>query len=314
MYSPRLVERRTFAVVSRPLRFTVERLVDLGYEPGVKNGPRCRVRVRATGCARAVLALLLRLVLLARRLALVRLTEGARAVRGVPLAPEPLQARLIVGEVAYEVGQHVLGDRGQSLSGVLADPRRRDFRPIRWAYIVEGHPPRGRRQRLHCSCPSAAGSLREGLAGRSPSSDRASRRTLRSTNAMVSMIEICRDHSANLNCWRSGPIALRRWRGRARFARRNSSAASAALCTVRLSALRSSGTSRPASRPSPRYERTGGRTAEHRWPSPKFHGRSYIARPRVREPRDLARLDSARRASKIPVRRWGGPWAGDRST
>ena len=36
--------------------------------------------------------------------------------------------------------------------------------------------------------------------------------------------------------------------------------------------------------------------------------------PWVCELCDLARLDSARRASKIPVRRWGGPWAGDRST
>jgi transposase-like protein len=61
--------------------------------------------------------------------------------------------------------------------------------------------------------PGAAGSLREGLAetltitrlGVPPTL----RRTLRSTNAVESMIEICRDHSSNVKRWRDGQMALR---------------------------------------------------------------------------------------------------------
>jgi hypothetical protein len=34
-------------------------------------------------------------------------------------------------------------------------------------------------------------------------------RTLRSTNAVESMIEICRDHSRNVKRWRGGEIVLR---------------------------------------------------------------------------------------------------------
>ena len=34
-------------------------------------------------------------------------------------------------------------------------------------------------------------------------------RTLRSTNAVESMIEICRDHSTNVKRWESGAMALR---------------------------------------------------------------------------------------------------------
>ena len=61
--------------------------------------------------------------------------------------------------------------------------------------------------------PGAAGSLREGLAETftvarlrvSPTLAR----TLRSTNAVESMIEICRDHSTNVKRWESGAMALR---------------------------------------------------------------------------------------------------------
>jgi hypothetical protein len=63
------------------------------------------------------------------------------------------------------------------------------------------------------SHPGAAGSPREGLAetltitrlGVSPTLAR----TLRSTNAVESMIEICRDHSTNVKRWRDGQMALR---------------------------------------------------------------------------------------------------------
>ena len=61
--------------------------------------------------------------------------------------------------------------------------------------------------------PGAAGSLREGLAEtftvarlRVPAT---LARTLRSTNCVESMIEICRDHSANVKRWESGTMALR---------------------------------------------------------------------------------------------------------
>ena len=66
---------------------------------------------------------------------------------------------------------------------------------------------------LDRSHPGAAASLREGLAetftisrlGVPPTLAR----TLRSTNAIESMIEICRDHSANVKRWRDGTMALR---------------------------------------------------------------------------------------------------------
>jgi putative transposase len=61
--------------------------------------------------------------------------------------------------------------------------------------------------------PGAAASLREGLAetltitrlGVPPTLAR----TLRSTNTIESMIEICRDHAANVKRWRDGQMALR---------------------------------------------------------------------------------------------------------
>ena len=61
--------------------------------------------------------------------------------------------------------------------------------------------------------PGAAGSLREGLdetltvlrLGVPPTLAR----TLRSTNAVESMIEICREHAKNVKRWRDGTMALR---------------------------------------------------------------------------------------------------------
>jgi transposase-like protein len=66
---------------------------------------------------------------------------------------------------------------------------------------------------LDRSHPGAGGSLREGLAetftisrlGVPPTLAR----TLRSTNAIESMIEICRDHSVNVKRWRDGQMVLR---------------------------------------------------------------------------------------------------------
>jgi putative transposase len=68
-------------------------------------------------------------------------------------------------------------------------------------------------RQLATNHPGAAGSLREGLAetltvtrvGVPPTLAR----TLRSTNAVESMIEICRDHSTNVKRWRDGQMALR---------------------------------------------------------------------------------------------------------
>src|SRR5437660_7865606 len=61
--------------------------------------------------------------------------------------------------------------------------------------------------------PGAAGSLREGL-GETLTVNRLGvpptlARTLRSTNAIESMIEICRDHSTNVKRWRDGQMVLR---------------------------------------------------------------------------------------------------------
>jgi transposase-like protein len=68
-------------------------------------------------------------------------------------------------------------------------------------------------RQLQHSHPGAAGSLREGLSEtltviwlKVPPT---LARTLRSTNAIESMIEICRDHSANVKRWRDGQMALR---------------------------------------------------------------------------------------------------------
>ena len=66
---------------------------------------------------------------------------------------------------------------------------------------------------LDKSHPGAAGSLREGLAetltvsrlGVPPTLAR----SLRSTNPIESMIEICRDHSTNVKRWQDGTMALR---------------------------------------------------------------------------------------------------------
>ncbi|HZD65905.1 MAG TPA: IS256 family transposase [Acidimicrobiales bacterium] len=66
---------------------------------------------------------------------------------------------------------------------------------------------------LERSHPGASGSLREGLTetltiarlGVPPTLAR----TLRSTNSIESMIEICRDHAANVKRWRNGQMALR---------------------------------------------------------------------------------------------------------
>jgi transposase-like protein len=68
-------------------------------------------------------------------------------------------------------------------------------------------------QQLDRSHPGAAASLREGLAetltitrlGVPPTLAR----TLRSTNSIESMIEICRDHAANVKRWRDGQMVLR---------------------------------------------------------------------------------------------------------
>jgi putative transposase len=68
-------------------------------------------------------------------------------------------------------------------------------------------------RQLTTNHPGAAGSLREGLAetltvtrlGVPPTLAR----TLRSTNAVESMIEICRDHSSNVKRWRDGTMVLR---------------------------------------------------------------------------------------------------------
>src|SRR5665811_1768754 len=61
--------------------------------------------------------------------------------------------------------------------------------------------------------PGAAGSLREGMSETLTvlrlDLPPTLARTLRSTNAVESMISICRDHSRNVKRWRDGQMALR---------------------------------------------------------------------------------------------------------
>jgi hypothetical protein len=122
---------------------------------------------------------------------------------------------------------------------------------------------------LDRSHPGAAASLREGLAetltigrlGVPPTLAR----TLRSTNSIESMIEICRDHAANVKRWRDGQMVLR-WIAAGMGRQPASSAASTGTCTYLLSASRWTRPSllshRPRRMPPP----------DHPGPPPKFHG------------------------------------------
>jgi transposase-like protein len=82
--------------------------------------------------------------------------------------------------------------------------------------------------------PGAAGSLREGLhetltvlrLGVPPTLAR----TLRSTNAIESMISVCREHAANVKRWRDGQMALR-WYAAGMIEAGSNSAASTVTCT-----------------------------------------------------------------------------------
>jgi putative transposase len=101
--------------------------------------------------------------------------------------------------------------------------------------------------------PSAAASLREGMdetltvlrLGVPPTLAR----TLRSTNAVESMISICRTKSGNVKRWRDGQMALR-WCAAGMVEPASSSAASTATCTCRRYAPRSSARSAKLSDPS----------------------------------------------------------------
>jgi len=66
--------------------------------------------------------------------------------------------------------------------------------------------------------------------------------TLRSTNPIESMIEICRGHSKNVKRWRDGTVALR-WCAAGMLEAGHQSAASTATCTCPSYALRSRPTS-----------------------------------------------------------------------
>ena len=94
--------------------------------------------------------------------------------------------------------------------------------------------------------PAAAASLREGLdetltvlrLGVPPTLAR----TLRSTNAIESMISVCRQHANNVKRWRDGQMALR-WCAAGMVEAASSSAASTATCTYRHSGQRSNANS-----------------------------------------------------------------------
>jgi putative transposase len=111
-----------------------------------------------------------------------------------------LQAPQRGGPAARRAGVH----RRQAHAGGLPQPRRAAGRGR----------PCGATRELDRSHPGAASSLREGLMetltvarlGVPPTLAR----TLRSTNTIESMIEICRDHAANVKRWQDGQMALDR--------------------------------------------------------------------------------------------------------
>jgi hypothetical protein len=62
-------------------------------------------------------------------------------------------------------------------------------------------------------------------------------RPLRSTNAIESMIFVCREHAGNVKRWRDGQMALR-WCAAGMIDAAGNSVASTATCTFRHSAQR----------------------------------------------------------------------------
>ena len=111
--------------------------------------------------------------------------------------------------------------------------------------------------------PGAAASFAKAWPSRSPSAASVypdAARTLRSTNAIESIIEICRDHATNVKRWRDGQMALR-WcaagmlEAKKQFRRENGH--------LHLKALRTAPklTWRPMSQHHLRYEEGGGRIA-----------------------------------------------------
>jgi hypothetical protein len=69
-------------------------------------------------------------------------------------------------------------------------------------------------------------------------------RTLRSTNAIESMISICRDHASNVKRWRDGQMALR-WCAAGMVEASQQFRRVTATCTSPPSAPRCNGISRP---------------------------------------------------------------------
>ena len=134
-----------------------------------------------------------------------RRVQGARLGRAGGLRP-PRGPALPAAQGPQRRVQAAQGPRragGEEDAGRLPGPRPAQ-RPGR---------PRAARPGPRQAHPGAAASLREGLAetltvgrlGVPPTLAR----TLRSTNAIESMIEICRDHAANVKRWRDGQMALR---------------------------------------------------------------------------------------------------------
>jgi hypothetical protein len=156
------------------------------------------------------------------------------------------QARLVVGEVAQDVGHHVPGDRGQGMSGVFAFPGVLNLGVIRWAYTVEGRLLETLAKGLIVRVPA----LPAGCAKAWPRPGRCARQD-RDLPRPLGQLEVLGQ------CTAGAP----RMRGRARSPRRNSSAASATTCTSQPYLSHSNGTCQPGSRPSPRYVRGGRRMA-----------------------------------------------------
>jgi transposase-like protein len=134
--------------------------------------------------------------------------DGAKALRSAVLAvfDHPVLARCQLHKI-------------RNVQGYLPDPVAKVVQRRMRAAYKNPDPLAGQgdlealAKELERQHPGAAGSLREGLAEtftvarlRVPL---ALARTLRSTNAVESMIEICRDHSRNVKRWDGGSMALR---------------------------------------------------------------------------------------------------------
>jgi hypothetical protein len=171
------------------------------------------------------------------------------------------QARLVVGEVAQDVGHHVPGDRGQGMSGVFAFPGVLNLGVIRWAYTVEGRLLETLAKGLIVRVPA----LPAGCAKAWPRPGRCARQD-RDLPRPLGQLEVLGQCTALHGC--AGGRAHREETvpPRRRLLAPHSRTYRIRTARVGRGHVRRHGT----------YEEVAA-WPEHRWPSPKFHCRSYTA-------------------------------------